>query len=109
MNCALENYIDDDLQQRLVNPIKYYLNHIDDKEIMIELARDDPYLYQHVKRLDFIDKIGSHEKLYQCPECRSSIITDEWGEEYCETCGLVTRSHYNYVAGQKINLPYGLK
>ena len=109
MNCALENYIDDDLQLLLENPTKYYLDHIDDIEIMMELARDDLDLYIHVTRLDFIRKMSNHEKIYHCPECHSNIIKDEWGEEYCETCGLVTRTHYNYTAGQKISLPFGLK
>lgn len=109
MNCTLGNYIDDDLRLKLENPKKYYLDHITDEEIMVELIMDDPYLYQHIMRLDFINKIRNHDKIYQCPECRSNIITDEWGEEYCETCGLITRTHYNYTAGHRITLPFGLK
>ena len=103
------NYIDDNLKLRLENPTKYYLNHIHDEEIMIELIREDPYLFQHVIRLDFINKISNHDNIHQCPECRGSIIKDESGEEYCETCGLVTRTHIAYVAGQRISLPFGLK
>lgn len=109
MNCALENFLDDDLQLRLENPTKYYLDHINDEQVMIELVLEDPYLYQHVMRLDFINKMSNHENIHQCPECRSNIITDEFGEEYCETCGLITRTHIPYVAGQRINLPFGLK
>lgn len=103
------NYIDDDLKLRLENPTKYYLNHIHDEEIMIELIREDPYLFQHVIRLDFINKISNHDNIHQCRECRGSIIKDESGEEYCEKCGLVTRTHIAYVAGQRISLPFGLK
>lgn len=78
MNCALENFVDDALQLRLENPIKYYLDYIDDEEIMIELIQDDPYLYQHIRRLNFINKMINHENMHQCPECRSNIINDEW-------------------------------
>lgn len=109
MKCRLENYIDKNLQLQLLNPTKYYLNHIDDEEIMLELARDDPYLFQHVIRQDYIQKISSHERLYQCPECQSNIVQDEWGEQYCPNCGVVTRSHSRYVAGFKHELSYGLK
>ena len=105
----IENFIDDTLKAKLVNPTKYYLEHVDDDAIMMELAREDLELYAHVLRLDFINKMSNHEPIYQCPECRSNIITDESGEEYCSTCGLVTRTYYKYVAGQCISLPFGLK
>lgn len=104
-----ENFSDDDLQLKLENPTKYYLENIDDAEIMNELKWEDPDLYLHILRLNFINKITDHEPIYRCPECRSNIITDEWGEEYCSNCGLVTRTHYQYVAGQSIVLPFGLK
>ena len=109
MNCTLGNFIDDDLKLRLENPTKYYLNHIHDEQVMIELILEDPYLFQRVRRLHFINQFRNHDNVYQCPECRGSIIKDESGEEYCETCGLVTRTHIAYVAGQRISLPFGLK
>ena len=103
------NFIDDDLKLRLENPTQYYLEHIDDNQIMMELAMEDLDLYLHVLRLEFIHKMSNHEPISNCPECRSVIITDEWGEEYCSNCGLITRTYYDYVAGQHINLPFGLK
>ena len=109
MNCALGNYIDDALLLRLENPTQYYLNHIDDEKIMHELLEDDPYLYMHILRLNFINQMSNHDPIYRCPECRSNIVTDESGEEYCESCGLITRTSYDYVAGQKVSLPYGRK
>ena len=103
------NFIDEDLKQKLENPTQYYLDHIHDEKIMLELAGGDIEYYQYILRLDFIDKMSNHEHIYQCPECQGNIITDIWGEEYCEKCGLVTRTHYPYVASQRITLDYGLK
>lgn len=104
-----DNRISDDIKLKLESPIQYYLEHIDDEEIMAELAWDDPELYQQIQRLLFIQCMQPYENITQCPECRGEIITDEWGEEYCETCGLITRTQYPYVAGHKIRLPYGQK
>lgn len=103
------NQLSDDDKLKMENPLQYYLEHIHDKKIMAELAWDDPEFFQHVHRIYFIQQIQNHEPIYKCPECRGKVITDEWGEEYCETCGLVTRTQFPYVAGHKIRLPYGLK
>lgn len=103
-----ENF-SDDLQLKLENPTKYYLQNINDIEIMDALKWEDPYLYEDVIRLHFIQEMMNHDNINMCPQCRDNIITDEWGEEYCECCGLVTRTHYPYVAGQRIVLDYGLK
>jgi ribosomal protein S27AE len=45
-----------------------------------------------------------------CPECGTRTITldEDKCEEYCTRCGYVTRAASRYVAGEKINLPYGL-
>ena len=91
------------------NPTKYYLQHFYDQEIMDHLKWVDPYQYLDVIRLHFIKQMTNHENINTCPECKGNIITDEWGEEYCEECGLVTRTHYPYIAGQKITLDYGIK
>lgn len=110
LNCALENFLDDDLQLRLENPTEYYLKNIEDHEIMAELRWEDPYFYDYILRLHFINEMQNHENIYRCPECRGNIITDiDSGEEYCTCCGLVTRTHYPYVAGQRVTLDYGLK
>ena len=104
-----ENIRDDDAQLKLENPTKYYLKNIDDPEIMGELKWEDPYFYEYILRLHFIQKMQNHQNIYRCPECRGNIITDESGEEYCNDCGLITRTHYPYVAGQRIIVDYGLK
>ena len=45
-----------------------------------------------------------------CPECKQSIITDnENMEYYCSHCGLIVSTNIRYVAGFKIDLPYGLR
>lgn len=41
-----------------------------------------------------------------CPECDHELTTDD-DETYCTHCGLVTSTSIEYVAGIKINLPYG--
>jgi len=45
-----------------------------------------------------------------CPECRTRtiILDEEKCEEYCTCCGTITRAASCYVAGEKIELPYGL-
>ena len=96
--------------------IEFYLEHYDDKEIMFELWLYDPifYLrvkdaYPHWKRVKYIKLCKNHEPIYNCPECGAEITTDEWGEEYCSICGLITRTHYNYVAGLQFEVPFGIK
>lgn len=45
-----------------------------------------------------------------CPECktRTIILDEEKCEEYCIICGTITRASSRYVAGNKIDLAYGL-
>ena len=45
-----------------------------------------------------------------CPECGTRTITldQDKCEEYCTQCGYITRAATRYVAGNKIDLPYGL-
>lgn len=105
--CNEKNNSDDQL--KLEDPITYYLENIDDEEIMNQLRWDDPELYNQILRLNYLQSLTNKEPIYQCPICRGNIITDNWGEEYCSVCGLVTRTQYPYVAGQKIHLDYGLK
>ena len=43
-----------------------------------------------------------------CPECYGELTTTEVEDEtICTSCGLITSMSIEYVAGQKINLPYG--
>lgn len=76
---------------------------------MKELKWSDHDLYLHVCRIHYIQKLKNKTRTSICPECESVILQDKWGEEYCMKCGLVTRATYDYVAGFKIDLPYGLK
>ena len=104
-----EKISDEDLQLKLENPTKYYLKNINNTEIMEALRWEDPDFYDTILRLHYIQQMQNRENIYQCPECRGNIITDDWGEEYCTDCGLVTRTPYPYTAGHRISLPYGLK
>lgn len=99
----------DDSTLKLDNLIEYYLKNFDNPEIMSELEWDNPSLYRKICRIHYVHSIQCKDNLSKCPDCRSEIIQDEWGEEYCSECGLVTRSYYDYVAGQKVQFPYGLK
>lgn len=43
-----------------------------------------------------------------CPECGNILLTSQDEDEtLCSHCGLVTSASIEYVAGQKIDLPYG--
>lgn len=43
-----------------------------------------------------------------CPECHSELTTTEDEDEtICTGCGLITSMSIDYVAGHKIDLPYG--
>ena len=50
------------------------------------------------------------ENTDKCPVCKTLTIvrSEDRSYEYCSICGLVTRASYDYVAGLKIDLPYGL-
>ena len=98
----------DDTELTFPDLIKYYLENYD-KEIIDTLRWEDPYLYETIVRLHYISQLKNKHNLHKCPECRGTISSDEQGEEFCTDCGLVTRTFYLYVAGQKITLPYGLK
>lgn len=100
---------EDDPQLKLEHPLKYYLENIGNIKVMNELRQENLELYNKIQRISYIKSFQTREKLYLCPECHTSIVEDEWGEQYCPSCGLVTRSHYDYVAGLKFKLPYGLK
>lgn len=105
-----DNHIsDEDEKLKTENPIKYYLKHYNDQKIMFELRQENRELYNKICRLHYILSFQNKEPIWRCPECGEHVNIDEWGEEYCPTCGLVTRTHYNYNAGIQINLPYGIK
>jgi len=48
--------------------------------------------------------------LEKCPECGTFTIALSLDKsyEYCTECGLITRASIDYVAGQRIDLPYGI-
>lgn len=50
------------------------------------------------------------ENIDKCPECQTITITRNNNNEYeyCEKCGLITRASYDYTAGIRIDLPYGV-
>lgn len=45
-----------------------------------------------------------------CPECgtRTIILDETKCEEYCHRCGTITRAASRYVAGNQVDLAYGL-
>ena len=66
----------------------------------------------HIEDGDSIDEldISILDDPTICPECRTRtiILDEEKCEEYCTCCGTITRAASQYVAGEKIELPYGL-
>lgn len=100
----------DDEKLKLEDPIRYYLKHSDDEEIMTQLKWEDYEFYQLVIRLIFLDQAINHEPIWRCPECGAYVTIDkDKSEEYCPSCGLITRNCYPYTAGNKYELPYGLR
>ena len=101
----IEDYLNEASYEELLD---YYLHKATKKEwALLKWVKPDVYII--IKRKKYISECVNHEPIHICPECGGNIISDEWGEEYCNTCGLVTRSYYDHVAGQPIILPFGLK
>ena len=50
------------------------------------------------------------ENIEKCPECQTLTIrlSEDKSYEYCTRCGLITRASYDYAAGIKFDLPYGI-
>ena len=59
----------------------------------------------------YINSFLNHESLRYCPECGAEVeySYEDEDEAYCTHCGLVTSASIQYVAGRKINLPYGIR
>ena len=59
----------------------------------------------------YINSFLNHESLRYCPECGAEVeySSEDEDEAYCTHCGLVTSASIQYVAGRKINLPYGIR
>ena len=57
--------------------------------------------------LDETDEVENTDK---CPECETLtiILSEDRSYEYCKKCGLITRASYDYAAGLKLELPYGI-
>ena len=56
------------------------------------------------------DEVEEIENIHKCPECKTLTIksSEDRSYEYCTKCGLITRASSDYVAGLKIDLPYGI-
>lgn len=59
----------------------------------------------------FINSFLNHKSLRYCPECGAEVeySSEDEDEAYCTKCGLITSASTQYVAGRKINLPYGIR
>ena len=59
----------------------------------------------------YINSFINHQSLKYCPECGAEVeySSEDEDEAYCTKCGLVTSSSYPYVAGIKIDYPYGIR
>ena len=66
---------------------------------------------KHTSKINIDDlDINVNEDPEVCPCCKTRTVTldAEKCEEYCTTCGCITRASSRYVAGEKVDLPYGL-
>lgn len=56
------------------------------------------------------EDIEEVENTDKCPDCKTLTIvrSENRSYEYCEVCGLITRASYDYAAGMKLDLPYGI-
>ena len=69
----------------------------------------DPWLEPKRKqRLLYIIRLQAHTPS-SCPECGHELTYTEDTEIYCNHCGLVCADSIEYVAGIKINYPFGLR
>ena len=59
----------------------------------------------------FINSFLNHTSLKHCPECGGEVeySSEDEDEAYCTECGLITSASIQYVAGNKIDLPYGIR
>ena len=59
----------------------------------------------------YINSFLNHQSLQFCPECGAEIeyFTEDEDEAICTHCGLITSASICYVAGVKIDLPYGIR
>lgn len=67
--------------------------------------------YAKTIRRIYINKCLNHKPLNRCPECGGIIeySTEDEDEASCTECGLITSASSRYVAGTKIDLPYGIR
>lgn len=67
--------------------------------------------YARSLRRIYINKCLNHQPLNHCPECGGEIeySSEDEDEAICTKCGLITSASICYVAGVKIDLPYGLR
>ena len=77
-------------------------NNIVSKDEMWLLTREEK---KYMQRIIFLNTFIKPNPPY-CPECGTKLIHED-DETYCPRCGLITSASIEYVAGQKINLPYG--
>ena len=59
----------------------------------------------------FINSLLNHQSLKYCPECGGEVeySSEDEDESYCTKCGLITSGSYPYVAGIRIDFPYGVR
>ena len=50
-----------------------------------------------------------HKTTVLCPNCEGKDFVHESHESYCHDCGLVMSSTIAYVAGFKIDYPWGMR
>ena len=89
----------------LIEKVNEYLSPTEKQQFMNnELTSDE------VKALIRVNYISSFSKPLPsyCPECGQLLTsTEDEDETICTGCGLITSMSIEYVAGERITLPYG--
>ena len=83
-------------------------SHYNMKKNKLEKMKKEKWLNP---RKYYINSFLNHESLRYCPECGAEVeySSEDEDEAYCTHCGLVTSASTQYVAGRKIDLPYGIR
>ena len=72
----------------------------------IRYDKDEHILYCDSCRFKW--KVKPYTPQRPCPECGSNDIIYTEDETYCNNCKLILSSSSDYVAGNHIDLPWGL-
>ena len=80
------------------------------KKLQVKMIKEINYRWLNPREF-YINTFINHEPLNHCPECGGEIkySSEDEDEAYCTHCGLIVSASSRYVAGMRIDLPYGIR